>query len=187
MKQTLRANLLRLSDLLGQDAGPSRASISRQALGDNTFFTRVERGENFTIDTHDRVVQWCSDNWPVDIEWPDDVPRPEKASPESSEAPPRRGGVVSGAVVSWLAMAFIIAEIAFRIAKAWRTRRARRVYAQAEAERRERLAESIAIEQRRFAASRARELRAKAYQLSEEAKNLHAQAFELEQRAEAAS
>ena len=83
MKKTLRSHLLLLADIKLESSGMSRAAISRAALNDNTFLTRVDRGENFTIGNFDKVVRWLSENWPDGIDWPADIERP---APESVEA-----------------------------------------------------------------------------------------------------
>ncbi len=87
MKETLRRSLLLLADIVRDHTGMSRAAVSRAAVNDNTFLTRVERGDNFTIGNHDRVVQWISDNWPDGADWPSGIPRPESSADDALPRP----------------------------------------------------------------------------------------------------
>ena len=84
MKETLRCHLLLLADLMRESSGMSRAAIARAALNDNTFLTRVDRGENFTVGNFDKVVLWLSDNWPGDLDWPSGIARPVPAPVEAT-------------------------------------------------------------------------------------------------------
>ena len=54
-------------------------AIGKAALRDHTFFRRVEAGENFTVKTFDRAVQWFSDHWFESAEWPEGIERPKRA------------------------------------------------------------------------------------------------------------
>lgn len=78
MQETLRSHLLAL--LNGFDGTKiTAATIGKQALNDNTFFSRlIKREGTFNVRTYDRVVAWCRDNWPEDREWPASVPLPER-------------------------------------------------------------------------------------------------------------
>jgi hypothetical protein len=76
MEETLRANLLDLAARYKAATGRSFPSIGDDALNDNTFFARIQKGKGFTIKTFDRVVDWFSNNWPDGAEWPSDVLRP---------------------------------------------------------------------------------------------------------------
>ena len=49
------------------------------------MYSRLKRGRDVTSRRAERIIQWFSDNWPVDLDWPADIPRPEPA-PESPAA-----------------------------------------------------------------------------------------------------
>lgn len=77
MEETLRNQLLELARRFGEATELSLSAIGRRALNDNTVFGRLAAARlGFGIKTYDKLVQWFSDNWPQDLEWPEDVPRP---------------------------------------------------------------------------------------------------------------
>ena len=42
---------------------------------------RLRRGHTITLRRVARVLQWFSDHWPADLEWPSDIPRPLPSAP----------------------------------------------------------------------------------------------------------
>ena len=46
------------------------------AAGDGKFFARLKAGRTCTLRVARVVVQYLSDHWPDDHEWPDGIPRP---------------------------------------------------------------------------------------------------------------
>jgi hypothetical protein len=85
MIDTLRSQLLCLADAFSGATFMTRPSIGKAALNDNTFFRRVEAGDNFTVKTFARLVQWFSDNWPETTPWPNDIARPIHSEHEAAE------------------------------------------------------------------------------------------------------
>jgi len=45
--------------------------------GKGNFLDKLMNGGDTHTKTADRVLRWFSDNWPADLEWPADVPRPQ--------------------------------------------------------------------------------------------------------------
>ena len=83
MEETLRTQLIDLASTYERLAGVTPSSSGKRALNDNTFFSRIAKGDGFNVKTFDRLVQWFSDQWPENAEWPADLPRPiaaEKAA-----------------------------------------------------------------------------------------------------------
>ena len=60
------------------------STIWARAAKDARFLDRIESGQGFTVKTYDRAMQWFSDNWPEDAEWPAGVERPFR-SEETTE------------------------------------------------------------------------------------------------------
>jgi len=54
----------------------SLSRIGFLAANDGKFFGRLANGKTCTLRTSDRVLQWFSNHWPVDLAWPPDIPRP---------------------------------------------------------------------------------------------------------------
>jgi hypothetical protein len=53
------------------------ATVSTYATGDSAFFKRIEAGGDCTTRRAARIAQWFAREWPEDLEWPRDIPRPE--------------------------------------------------------------------------------------------------------------
>ena len=62
------------------------STLSRLACGCSTVIDRLPTGR-VTIRTVDRLVQYCSDNWPEGLEWFAAIPRPPVTPLEPEEAP----------------------------------------------------------------------------------------------------
>ena len=61
---------------LAEATGRSPRTVSTYAAGSGDFCDRLERGADLTTRRGARVVQWLSDHWPDDLDWPADIPRP---------------------------------------------------------------------------------------------------------------
>lgn len=77
-------NLLRLARLYAAHQGLSLSTVSTYAANDGKFFPTLSVGAGCTVARADRVLQYFSDNWPADLEWPRDVPRPPKGGKEAA-------------------------------------------------------------------------------------------------------
>ena len=47
-----------------------------RVFGKGDFFRKMAAGGDCRTRTAVRVVEWFSDNWPADLEWPRDIARP---------------------------------------------------------------------------------------------------------------
>ena len=79
--------IITLASLFAVHSGRSEATISNLCVGHARLFSRLRNGHGCTVRTADQALQWFSDNWPSDLEWPRSVPRP----PKSSAARPLKG------------------------------------------------------------------------------------------------
>ncbi len=61
-------------------SGKRPSTIGRLCSGDSRLQPRLERGGAVSARVYSRVVQWFSNNWPADLPWPIDIPRPTPAS-----------------------------------------------------------------------------------------------------------
>ena len=57
-------------------------TVSTYAAGSGDFYVRLKHGHDLTTRRAERVIQWLSDHWPSDLDWPAEIPRP----PRSAEA-----------------------------------------------------------------------------------------------------
>ena len=77
--------LLHLADAFCERSGLTLSTASTYAANHGALFGRLSRGHDVTTRRAARIVQWFSDHWPSDLEWPPDIPRPDPA-PDSPAA-----------------------------------------------------------------------------------------------------
>jgi hypothetical protein len=77
-------DLLCLAHLLATHTNRSEATLSNLAVGHARLFKRIASGAGCTVRTAERTLQWFSDNWPADLEWPRSIPRPPKSRKEAA-------------------------------------------------------------------------------------------------------
>lgn len=70
--------LKNLAAMYSNHSGLSLATVSTYAANDGKFFRRLDEGAGCTLKTAERVIEWFAANWPDDLEWPRDIPRPPK-------------------------------------------------------------------------------------------------------------
>ena len=68
-------HLPRVAELYARRKSIKVSSLGVYAAGDSRFFECLAQGR-VTIRRVEKVLQWVSDRWPEDVEWPPDVPRP---------------------------------------------------------------------------------------------------------------
>jgi len=52
--------------------------------GNGGFLKKLREGSTCTVVTHRKCVEWLTVNWPEDLEWPLEIPRPDvKAGPHA--------------------------------------------------------------------------------------------------------
>lgn len=73
------SDLLALCDSFAHHRGITHWRVSILVGCGGGFFERLRVGGGCTLKTAARVMQWFSDNWPDDLPWPADIPRPPKS------------------------------------------------------------------------------------------------------------
>lgn len=83
MDWNLKDGLLALCDAYAKAKNLSHWRVASLAHGNGQFFKRLRdgktpKGRDVTVSegVAIRVRQWFSDNWPSDLDWPQNVPRP---------------------------------------------------------------------------------------------------------------
>lgn len=72
--------LITLAEQMAAHENVSHFAISMRALGKGDFFKNLMRPNgDCRTRTASRLFQWFSDNWPEDLEWPRDIPRPPQS------------------------------------------------------------------------------------------------------------
>ena len=65
--------------------GFTLSTVSTYAAGDGKFFGGLKAGTSgCTLRKAANVIRWFSENWPVDLEWPRQIPRPAKPKKEAA-------------------------------------------------------------------------------------------------------
>lgn len=72
-------DILRLANRYATARHIATSTLAREAAGSSTWFERCVTGR-VTIRSATAVVQWLSDHWPKELEWPVDIVRPESGS-----------------------------------------------------------------------------------------------------------
>ena len=78
-------HILALADRYCRATGKPMTSVGLYAANHGALFARLQQGCDITTRRATRIVQWFSDNWPLGLLWPEDIPRPDPA-PDSPYA-----------------------------------------------------------------------------------------------------
>lgn len=77
-------NLLRVADEYASHRNHSLKTVSLRAAKQGQFLADLKTGRRgITLSRRDAIFQWFSDNWPEELVWPADIPRP---APRKREA-----------------------------------------------------------------------------------------------------
>jgi hypothetical protein len=82
-------HLLTLARLYGEVVGIEQSTVSSRVFDDGKKLGAIEQGSDIQVRRLERAVQWFSDHWPADQEWPAGIARPAPtptAKPEMAEA-----------------------------------------------------------------------------------------------------
>jgi hypothetical protein len=87
MENELRTNLLSCAGIYAEAKGIGLPTLARLSAGDWRFFDRLNQDDKtFTARKYDEVIQWFSDNWPADTDWPAKLERPSPQPVEQGAA-----------------------------------------------------------------------------------------------------
>lgn len=76
-------HLVRLADAFSRHCGLTVSTISTYAANDGKFLRILKEGRaSCTIRKAGQVLGWFHENWPADLEWPSDIPRPGHTAKE---------------------------------------------------------------------------------------------------------
>lgn len=71
-------HLINLASTLSRYTARAEATTSSKAAGNATLFERLRNSRGCTLKTAKNVMVWFDTNWPADLEWPSDAPRPQQ-------------------------------------------------------------------------------------------------------------
>ena len=84
--------IVRLAEILAARRGRSPRTVCRWATGDGALYGRLAGGSDVAWRRGWRILRWFSDEWPADLHWPTDIPRPGAQPPPACEGEARRAG-----------------------------------------------------------------------------------------------
>ncbi|UXU74327.1 MULTISPECIES: hypothetical protein [unclassified Paracoccus (in: a-proteobacteria)] len=71
-------HLVSIAQRYADHRGYRLTTVGAYAVNDGKFFDRLLAGGSCTMRTADKVLRYLASHWPVDLEWPRDIPRPDK-------------------------------------------------------------------------------------------------------------
>lgn len=97
-------HLIVLAERFAEESGEALSSVSLYASGSGGTINRLRRGGDVMSRTYLRIIQWFSDHWPLRLDWPADIPRPDPApdSPAVKALMARFGAPEPGAALTAL-------------------------------------------------------------------------------------
>ena len=79
-------NLITLVDRLTAHLGRSDMTIAKRAGVHTRLVPRLRAGEGCTVGSFTKMLTWLDENWPSDLEWPTEVPRPSSKDRKAKAA-----------------------------------------------------------------------------------------------------
>lgn len=77
--------LIKLAEQMAAHEGVTHFAISMRALGKGDFFRNLMKPKgDCRTRTASKLLQWFSDNWPDDLDWPSDIPHPKPTKKETA-------------------------------------------------------------------------------------------------------
>ncbi|MDP2087196.1 MAG: hypothetical protein Q8K20_18535 [Gemmobacter sp.] len=73
-----KKDLVRLGELYANHLGLEISTVSTYAANDGKWLASLKGAASCTLRRAAIVVRWFDDRWPVDLEWPADIPRPSQ-------------------------------------------------------------------------------------------------------------
>lgn len=74
-----KEQLIRLAGAMAAHIDRSEQTLSNKIVGHARLFSRLRANLGCTIETAHKAHVWFSENWPADLAWPRDIPRPSKS------------------------------------------------------------------------------------------------------------
>lgn len=79
-----KTDLVKLGEAYASHVGLELSTVSTYAANDGKWLVGLKKNTSCTLRKAAVVVAWFSDHWPLDLEWPSDIPRPPKPKEEAA-------------------------------------------------------------------------------------------------------
>lgn len=79
-----KKHLLALANTYASHVNRSAYRVAERAGLHNRLFVRLANGGGCRVDTFVSAMDWFSDNWPADLEWPRHIPRPARSKKDAA-------------------------------------------------------------------------------------------------------
>jgi hypothetical protein len=81
----LTDQIARLADAYVQHRQLKLSTVSTYAANDGKWLENIRKpGVSCTVRKAHSVIQWFATNWPSDLDWPSDIPRPPKSRKDAA-------------------------------------------------------------------------------------------------------
>lgn len=82
-------NILFLAEAFGKHRGLSQKTVSLYAARRGGYFDDLQSGRlggrfGISDERRKKIVEWFSENWPKDLEWPAGIPRPPRKKADAA-------------------------------------------------------------------------------------------------------
>ena len=81
-----RHQIVELAERLAAHQGVTHFAISMRIFGKGDFFKGLKGGRDCRTRTAVRALGWFTKNWPADLDWPSDIPRPQAPDASTQDA-----------------------------------------------------------------------------------------------------
>ncbi|WP_126976491.1 hypothetical protein [Frigidibacter oleivorans] len=80
-----KQHLVQLGELYGRHLVLELSTVSTYAANDGKWLPGLKGATtSCTLRKAELVMQWFSDHWPADLDWPHDIPRPPKTKEKAA-------------------------------------------------------------------------------------------------------
>lgn len=69
-------HLLRLADVYRSATALEEVTLSHRLFADSKKLSAMRDGADITVTRFNNALLWFAANWPADVAWPTDIPRP---------------------------------------------------------------------------------------------------------------
>lgn len=82
---TMIDSLLLLVETYAKATNLAEATISSRVMKDGKRIAAIRLGKDIGARRLGEAIQWFSDHWPANAEWPPEIPRPQKQACHAGE------------------------------------------------------------------------------------------------------